>query len=50
MNKVEHECFENMKKEISNLKVDMVWVKRVGYYISGIITLQLAAIIGTNLR
>jgi hypothetical protein len=50
MNNVDKECFEGMKKEISQLKIDMVWVKRVGYYISGIMTLQLVAIIGTNLR
>jgi len=50
VNKSDKECFEEMKGEISNLKIDMVWVKRVGYYISGIMTLQLIAIIGTNLR
>jgi hypothetical protein len=50
MNPTDKECFQNMQKEIGNLKVDMIWVKRVGYYISGIMTLQLVAIIGTNLR
>lgn len=49
MNKHDKLCFEDMKGEISNLKIDMVWVKRVGYYISGIMTLQLVAIVGTKL-
>jgi hypothetical protein len=50
MNKHDKECLEKMQGEIGNLKIDMLWVKRVGYYISGIMTLQLVAIIGTNLR
>ena len=49
MNKHDKQCFEEMKGEITNLKVDMSWIKKVGYYISGIMTLQLVAIIGTRI-
>jgi hypothetical protein len=47
---IPNKCFQELKNEVSQLKLDMTWVKRVGYYISGIMTLQLVAIIGTNLK
>jgi len=37
---------EDMKKEIAEMKSEIKWIKKIGYYISGIMTLQLIAIIG----
>lgn len=32
-----------LKNEIIKMKLDIVWLKRIGYYISGIMTIQLLA-------
>ncbi len=39
-------CF---KEDIIMLKTEMKWMKRIGYYMSGIMTLQLVAIIATKI-
>ena len=44
--KKEMECF---REDIANLKTELRWVKMVGYYMSGIMTLQLVAIIATKI-
>lgn len=38
-------CFRN---DISIMKEEIKWIKQIGYYISGIMTLQLVAIIATK--
>ena len=42
MKKTQEQCF---REDIAGLKKDMQWVKKIGYYLSGIITLQLIATI-----
>lgn len=32
-----------LRNEIIKMKLDIVWLKRIGYYISGIMTVQLLA-------
>ena len=37
------EIIQLKTNDIQHLKVDLQWVKKIGYYLSGIITLQLVA-------
>jgi hypothetical protein len=38
-----------LREDLDLVKVEMKWLKTIGYYMSGIMTLQLVAIIATKI-